>query len=63
VDGRLVGAFRASVDAFLAAVRGGAEPPTSAARTLHVTATQAAILESAATGLPVVPETAGPVPA
>ncbi len=56
VDGRLLGAFRTSLDTFMAAIRGGAEPPTSAARTLHVTATQAAMLESAATGLPVVPD-------
>ncbi|MBX6364072.1 MAG: Gfo/Idh/MocA family oxidoreductase [Gemmatimonadetes bacterium] len=48
VDGRLEGAFRRSLLAFLDAVRGGPEPATSGARTLHVVEIQEAILESAA---------------
>jgi predicted dehydrogenase len=50
VDGRLEGAFRSSLLSFLDAVRGGPEPPTTAARTLHVTEIQAAILEAVSTG-------------
>lgn len=52
VAGRLEGAFRASLEHFLDSVRNGIESETSAARTLHVTATQVAILESARTGVP-----------
>ncbi|HET9985621.1 MAG TPA: Gfo/Idh/MocA family oxidoreductase [Longimicrobiales bacterium] len=53
LDGRLEGAFRASLLGFLDAVRGGTEPATSGARTLHVVEIQAAILESAARGVAV----------
>jgi predicted dehydrogenase len=50
VNGRLEGAFTESVRAFLAAVRvRDLEPPTSAARTLHVVEVQEAILRAAAT--------------
>jgi len=48
VDGRIVGAFRGSLESFIDAVRGGPEPSTSAARTLHVVEIQAAILAAAA---------------
>lgn len=47
VDGRLMGAFRTSLEVFLAAVRNGSQPETSAARTLHVVELQAAILHAA----------------
>ena len=62
VEGKIQGAFRTSLELFLAAVRGGPEPPTSAARTLHVTAAQEAILRSAAAGTPVEIEETGPGP-
>jgi predicted dehydrogenase len=47
VEGRLEGAFRNSLLTFLAAVAGGPEAPTSAARTLHVVEIQEAILSAA----------------
>ena len=47
VDGRIEGAFRNSLLTFLAAVAGGPEAPTSAARTQHVVAIQEAILTAA----------------
>lgn len=50
VDGRIRGAFTASLETFRRCVLDGVEPETSAARTLHVTATQVAILESVRTG-------------
>jgi predicted dehydrogenase len=50
VDGRLRGAFTDSLGEFRDCVRGRREPSTSAARTLHVTETQVAILESAVSG-------------
>jgi predicted dehydrogenase len=53
VDGRIQGAFTASLEAFRRAVRDGEAPTTSAANTLHVTETQVAILEAAASGRPV----------
>lgn len=53
VDGRLLGAFRTSLEVFLHAVRNGKQPDTSAARTLHVVALQEAILEAARSGAPV----------
>lgn len=53
VDGRLEGAFRTSLLHFLAAVRGGPEPITAAARTLHVVEIQTAILAAASAGAPV----------
>src|SRR5688572_424494 len=48
VDGRIQGAFRDSLLTFLAAVAGGPEAPTSAARTQHVVEIQEAILAAAA---------------
>jgi predicted dehydrogenase len=53
VDGRLEGAFRNSLLTFLAAVAGGPEAPTSAARTQHVVEIQEAILVAAARNEPV----------
>jgi predicted dehydrogenase len=50
VDGRIRGAFTDTLDDFRHCVVTGTEPDTSAARTLHVTATQQAILEAATTG-------------
>lgn len=50
VDGRIQGGFRTSLETFCRCIRAGQEPPTSAARTLHVTRTQLAILASAAAG-------------
>lgn len=50
VQGRLMGAFRTSLETFVDAVRTGVEPATSARRTQHVLAVQNAILESARTG-------------
>jgi predicted dehydrogenase len=50
VDGRLEGAFRSSLLSFVAAVAGGPEAPTSAARTQHVVEIQEAILTAAAQG-------------
>jgi predicted dehydrogenase len=50
VQGRLLGAFRTSLETFVDAVRKGSEAATSARRTLHVLAVQSAILESARTG-------------
>jgi predicted dehydrogenase len=50
VDGQVRGAFRHSLEAFLDAVRTGIEPETSARRTLHVVAIQAAILDAARHG-------------
>ena len=44
VNGRLEGAFRSSLLAFLAAIATGQEAPTSAARTLHVVEIQEAIM-------------------
>jgi predicted dehydrogenase len=52
VEGRLEGAFRATLEEFVGAVREGTEPEISAARTLHVTETQIAILEAVRTGSP-----------
>jgi predicted dehydrogenase len=54
VDGRIVGAFTASLEEFRRCVLQRTEPTTSGARTLHVTETQLAILESVATGATVV---------
>ncbi len=62
VDGRIQGAFRTSLELFLHAIRTGEEPPTSGARTLHVTESQAAILESVSRGAPVRLERTGPGP-
>lgn len=50
VDGRLTGAFVASVEEFVRCVAERAEPETSAANTLHITATQVAILAAARSG-------------
>lgn len=50
VDGRIQGAFRASLEMFCRSVRDGSVPDTAALRTLHVTETQLAILEAARTG-------------
>lgn len=51
VNGRLAGAFVASLEAFVrAAAAGDLDPPTSAARTRHVVEVQAAIVASAARG-------------
>jgi predicted dehydrogenase len=50
VDGRILGAFTASLEEFRRCVLHNVEPTTSAARTLHVTETQVAILEAVATG-------------
>jgi predicted dehydrogenase len=50
VEGRIEGAFRSSLLTFLAAVAGGPEAPTSAARTQHVVEIQEAILTSAVQG-------------
>ena len=51
VNGRLAGAFVASLEAFVrAAATGDLDPPTSAARTRHVVEVQAAIVASAARG-------------
>jgi predicted dehydrogenase len=51
VNGRLAGAFVASLEAFVrAAAAGDLDTPTSAARTRHVVEVQAAIIESAARG-------------
>jgi predicted dehydrogenase len=47
VNGRLEGAFRSSLLAFLTSIVSGQEAPTSAARTLHVVETQEAILRAA----------------
>ena len=54
VNGKLEGAFRSSLLAFLSSIVTGQEPPTSAARTMHVVEIQAAILEAArqAAGIP-----------
>jgi predicted dehydrogenase len=46
IGGTLRGAFRSSLEYLLEAIRTGVEPMTSAARTLGVTATQCAIIES-----------------
>jgi predicted dehydrogenase len=46
IGGTLRGAFRSSLEHFLEAIQTGSEPMTSAARTLGVTATQCAIIES-----------------
>jgi predicted dehydrogenase len=46
VGGTLRGAFRLSLEHFLDSIKRGVEPMTSAARTLGVTATQCAIIES-----------------
>jgi predicted dehydrogenase len=62
VDGRIAGAFTESLEDFRDCVLAGREPDTSAARTLHVTLTQAAILESAASGEPVQVQDVGGVP-
>lgn len=61
VAGRIQGAFRASLEEFCRCVRGGIIPATSALRTLHVTETQLAILESAAAGEPVSPHNGPPL--
>lgn len=47
VNGRLEGAFRSSLLAFLGSIASGVEAPTSAAHTLHVVEIQAAILAAA----------------
>jgi predicted dehydrogenase len=49
VEGRIQGAFTRSMHDFLHCVTVGEESSTSASRTLHVTATQAAILQAART--------------
>lgn len=48
--GRLLGALHRSLEDFVVCMRTGVEPETSAARTLHVTETQVAILDSIAQG-------------
>lgn len=48
VEGRIRGAFTGSLEEFVRCATTGDEPATSGARTLHVVATQAAILEAAA---------------
>ena len=48
VDGRIQGAFPRSLGEFLRSISTGEESSTSAARTLHVTATQVAIEEAIA---------------
>ena len=53
IGGVLQGAFRTSLELFLASIRTGSEPMTSAANTFGVTATQCAIMESLRTGRPV----------
>jgi predicted dehydrogenase len=53
VEGRLRGAFTESLESFRRCIVDGTEPDTSAARTLHVTETQLAIMEAARTGLAV----------
>ena len=45
VDGRIQGAFTRSLEEFLRSITTGEESSTSAGKTLHVTATQAAIME------------------
>jgi predicted dehydrogenase len=50
VDGRIQGAFTQTLESFRDCVLAGTEPDTSAARTLHVTETQFAIMESVARG-------------
>jgi predicted dehydrogenase len=62
LDGRIAGAFTQALEEFRDCVLTGREPDTSAARTLHVTLTQAAILESVASGEPVQVQDAGGVP-
>ena len=47
VNGRLEGAFRSSLLAFLSSIATGQEAPTSAARTLHIVEIQEAVLEAA----------------
>ena len=47
VNGKLEGAFRSSLLAFLSSIATGREAPTSAARTLHVVEIQEAILTAA----------------
>lgn len=55
-NGRLAGAFVASLEAFVrAAAAGDLDPPTSAARTRHVVEVQAAIVASAARGAEIEP--------
>jgi predicted dehydrogenase len=53
IAGALRGAFRHSLEHFLQSLRSQIEPMTSAARTLGVTATQCAIIESIRTQAPV----------
>jgi predicted dehydrogenase len=53
VGGRLYGAFRRSIEDFLVCVRTGVEPETAASRTLNVTETQVAIIESISADAPV----------
>jgi predicted dehydrogenase len=53
IAGTLRGAFRHSLEHFLQSLRSGIEPMTSASRTLGVTATQCAIIESIRTQGPV----------
>lgn len=46
VDGRIQGAFTRSLEEFLRSITSGGDSSTSAANTLHVTATQVAIMEA-----------------
>ncbi len=55
VGGRLSGAFRHSLELFLHSIATGTEPMTAASKTLGVTVTQCAILESVARRRPVRP--------
>jgi predicted dehydrogenase len=50
VDGRIRGAFTAALEDFRDCILSGTQPATSAASTLHVTATQLAILEAVRSG-------------
>ena len=61
VDGRIVGAFVDSLEAFLDAVAAeDCDGPTSARRTLHVVDVQAAVLASAERGAEVTVDTEAP---
>ncbi|HSJ06554.1 MAG TPA: Gfo/Idh/MocA family oxidoreductase [Longimicrobiales bacterium] len=50
VDGRIKGAFTATLEEFRDCILSGTQPATSAASTLHVTATQVAILDAVRSG-------------
>jgi predicted dehydrogenase len=50
MDGRIRGAFTATLEEFRDCILAGSQPATSAARTLHVTATQVAILQAVRSG-------------